>query len=220
MDVLRRAGGIAALVQALAYVAGFALFIGVLDASAYVGPARKMAFLVEHQTAMTGAAILVYIVTGIALVVLSLALHARLAPRAPALMPVATAFGLIWAGLILASGMILLGGIAAVIDLQSSDIPAAAALWRSIIVVQDALGGDIELVGGIWVALVSVAGLCTATLPAAIGWAGIAIGIVGIVTIVPALGDLVDVFGIGQILWFTAIGVVLVRGGDRKIARH
>lgn len=211
MSSLQKGGGWAALTSAAAYICGFALFLGLLDSSAYVGPLRKLVFLTENQHIIFLAFVALYILTGVALVVLVVALHARLRHGSAMLMPVATPFGLIWAGLVLASGMVGIVGMEAVIALAETDPERSATLWQTIAVVQDALGGGVELVGGLWVLLVSLAALRANALPRPLCWLGIAIGGVGILTTVPALKDMAVVFGLGLILWFAWLGVVMIR---------
>jgi hypothetical protein len=41
---------------------------------------------------------------------------------------------------------------------------------------------------------------------------GLLVGAVGIVTIVPGLIDLAGLFGLGQVVWFVWLGIVLLRG--------
>ena len=53
-----------------------------------------------------------YVFFGFFLIVLSLALYDRLKSGAPALMQVATAIGIIWAGSLIASGMVANAGLA------------------------------------------------------------------------------------------------------------
>lgn len=211
MRALQRSGGIAALVEAAAYVAGFALFATRLDSSAAQGIAGKVGFLVANQQLLSAAAMLLYVITGVALVVLVVALHDRLAAAAPALMPIASSFGIIWAGFLLASGLIFVAGVDAVVALHATDIAAAGNLWQSVAVFQDALGGGSEIVGGLWMLLVSLAVLRSMALPRLLGWFGAGIGIAGVLSLVPGLESLVEVFGLAQILWFAAIGIVLLR---------
>ncbi len=51
--------------------------------------------------------LLMYVVFGLFLIVLTLALHERMKAGAPALMQMATAVGIIWAGSLIASGMLI-----------------------------------------------------------------------------------------------------------------
>lgn len=215
MTDLQKAGGFSALIAAAAYISGFALFIMFLDASAYVGPIRKVAFLVENQTALYLGVLVTYVLTGIVLVVLAVALHERLKPGSPTLMQVASVFGMIWAGLILASGMILIVGMGAVADLYGSDADRAGTVWLTIAMVHEGLGGGVEIVGGLWVLLISGAGLRSGALPKAVNYLGLFVGLVGILTVVPAFHALVDVFGLSQILWFGSLGFIMLRAPGR-----
>ena len=60
-----------------------------------------------------------YVFFGFALVVLLLALYDRLKSGAPALMQVATAIGIIWAGSLIASGMVANAGLATVVSIYA-----------------------------------------------------------------------------------------------------
>ena len=102
------------------------------------------------------------------LIVLALALYDRLKPAAPALMQVATAIGLIWAGSLVASGMVSNAGIAPVIALYARDPAQAAMTWQGIESVASGLGnGNGEILGGLLTLLVSLAALRAAGCPRA-----------------------------------------------------
>ena len=120
--------------------------------------------------------------------------------------------GLIWAGMLVASGLVFNFGAAAVVDLHATSATQAAAAWQAIEPVADGLGsGGGELLGGLWVLLVSLAALRTAVLPKALNWLGIVIGVAGIASVIPVLLDGRYVFGLLQILWFIWLGVVMLR---------
>ncbi|NOR37401.1 MAG: DUF4386 family protein [Woeseiaceae bacterium] len=204
-------GGIAALIEAALYITGFALFLTVLDPSGYDGHVQKVAFLADNQVASYIANLLIYVVFGVVLVVLVLALHARLKKGSPAIMQTATAFGLIWAGLVIASGMIANIGNSTVVGLFSENQDQAVALWLAIVTVQEALGGGNEIVGGLWVLLLSWAALSAGKLPKVLNYIGVLVGLAGILTVVPAFDVLMDVFGLGQIVWFAWLGIVMLR---------
>jgi len=68
------------------------------------------------------------VVFGVVLVVLALALNARLKDGSPAIVQTATAFGLIWAGLVIASGMIANIGNSTVVELYSENQDQAVML--------------------------------------------------------------------------------------------
>jgi hypothetical protein len=208
---LQKLGGIAALIEAALYITGFALFLTVLDPSGYDGHVQKVAFLADNQVASYIANLLIYVVFGVVLVVLVLAMHARLKKGSPAIMQTATAFGLIWAGLVIASGMIANIGNSTVVGLFSENQDQAVALWLAIVTVQEALGGGNEIVGGLWVLLLSWAALSAGKLPKVLNYIGVLVGLAGILTVVPAFDVLMDVFGLGQIVWFAWLGIVMLR---------
>ncbi len=208
---LQKLGGISALIEAALYVTGFALFLTILDPSGYVGHVQQVAFLADNQVASYIANLLIYVVFGVVLVVLVLALHARLKNSSPAIMQTATAFGLIWAGLVIASGMIANIGNSTVVGLFSENQDQAVSLWLAIITVQEALGGGNEIVGGLWVLLLSWAALRAGKLPKVLNYLGVLVGLAGILTVVPAFDVLMDVFGLGQIVWFAWLGIVMLR---------
>ena len=82
------------------------------------------------------------------------------------------------------------------------------------------LGG--ELLGGLWVLLVSAAALRAGELPKALGWLGVAIGAAGVLSVVPALRDLAYGFGLLQIVWFVWLGIVMLpwAAGASRAWRH
>ena len=110
-----------------------------------------------------------------------------------------------------ATGMISNIGISAVGDLAETDPAQAEAVWSSIAAVTDGLGGGNELVGGMWVLLVSLAAWATNALPKALNALGIISAVSGLITLIPGLSDVGIVFGLGLIVWFAWVGIVLVR---------
>lgn len=212
MKALETWGGYAAIIEALTYITGFTLFMTVLDTSAYGSFAERLTYLSGQQGTLYMVNAAIYLLFGVMLVVLALALRSRLRPHAPALADISAALGLIWATLVIASGMIANAGFAAVLKTHSTDPVAAEILWTTFNTLQDALGGGNELVGGLWVLVISAAGARTGNLPRALNWLGYIVGGAGVLTTVPALGDAAAVFGLGQIVWFLWLGTALLRG--------
>lgn len=213
MLTLQRTAGVAAFVQAAAYIAGFAALLSFLDPGDVSdwSTMQKLEFVLDRKYSFQVLNIFIYVVFGGALVVLTTALHERFRRGALALSQVAGAFGLIWAGLVIASGMIASTGLDAVAGIYSRSPQEAASTWVAIGAIQNGLGGGIEVVGGLWMLLVSVAGLRTASLPGVLNYLGALVGSAGILTVVPPLADLGAIFGLGQIVWFVWAGFVLLR---------
>lgn len=212
MNTLQKSGGLAALVLAVAYLVGMIIFLVVLGYPSIVDPLQKVALLVEMQALTFATNLLMYVFFGVALVVLALALYQRLHADAPALMQVAAALGIIWAGSLVASGMVANAGIAPVVALYAQDPTQAALAWQGIETVATGLGnGNGEILGGLWVLLVSLAGLRAGGLPRDLNILGLFVGAVGIVSLIPALTALTGAFGLSQIVWFVWLAVVLLR---------
>ena len=210
----QKMGGIAALYAGAAYVLGFVLWGGVLGYSSDLEPAQKVASFVNNQSLWYILNLVVYVVAGFFLVVLALALYERLKTGSPAIMQTATAIGLIWAGVVIASGMICNIGIENVVDLYGTDPDQAASVWLAIDSVFEGLGGSNEVLGGIWVLLISWAALRAGGLPKILNYLGVVVGVAGIVSIlVPALAELfIFIYALGQIVWFIWLGIVMLRG--------
>ena len=219
MKSLQKIGGIAALYLALAYAIGIVLFLVVLDYAGITNPAQKVALLVEKQTTMFLANLLMYVFFGLFLIVLSLALYERLKSGAPAVMQVATAIGIVWAGSLVASGMISNAGMAPVIALYATDPAQAALAWQGIEAVASGLGnGNGEILGGLLTLLVSLAALRGGGLPRGLNILGLVVGPVGIITIVPGLSAMTGMFGLSQIIWFVWLGIALLRNSPTRAA--
>lgn len=212
MKHLQQSGAFAAFYLAAAYLIGIMLFIVVLDYPSLTDPAQKVALLIEQQYIIFSTNLLMYVFFGLVLVVLSLALYDRLKSEAPALMQVATVIALIWAGSLVASGMVSNAGINPVVEMYSKDPTQAALIWMNFETVASGLGnGNGEILGGVWMLLVSLAGLRGSSLPKFLNFLGLLVGIVGIASILPGLTDLVGLFGLSQIIWFVWLGLILLR---------
>ncbi|MCA9943895.1 MAG: DUF4386 family protein [Anaerolineales bacterium] len=212
---LQKWGGVAALYEALAYIIGIVGFIAVVNMSEIADPVQKVAAIVENQAVLSVLHLFVYVVWGASLVVLTLALHERLRGNSSALARTATVFGIIWATLVIASGMIYNVGMETAVSLYAQNPEQAATVWLAIESVFNGLGGGVEVVGGIWVVLLSVAALRNGGLPRAFNIFGLLVGAAGLVTVVPALSEIGGmVFGLTQIVWFAWLGIVLLRRPD------
>ena len=219
MKTLQKLGGLSALYLAVAYLIGIVIFLVVLDYPSITDPAQKVALLVEKQMVIFSTNLLMYVFFGVFLIVLSLALYERLKSGAPLIMQVATAIGIIWAGSLIASGMVSNAGIPPVVALYAKDPVLAALTWQGIEAIASGLGnGNGEILGGLLTLLVSIAALRVGGLAKGLNILGLLVGAVGIISLVPGLTDLTGVFGLGQIIWYVWLGIVLLRSHPDKTA--
>jgi Domain of unknown function (DUF4386) len=216
MSDLQKVGGLAALYMAAAYALGIVLFLVVLDYPNITDAAQKIALVVDKQLILHATNLILYVVFGVALIVLVVALYERMKGGTPALTRVASAIGLIWAGSLIASGMVANAGISPAVALHAKDPALAAMAWAQIEAVANGLGNaNGEILGGLLTLLTSWAGLRAGSLPRVLNYLGVVVGLIGIASTVPGLNDLAGIFGIGQILWFVGLALVMLRGTAR-----
>lgn len=215
----QRTGGVAALYMAAALLLAMPYFLLLVKYQDAVGPAAKVAMLADHHASLSAAYLLTYVIFGMVLAVLSLTLHRRLGAGAPAMMRAATAIGFIWACVLVASGMVFNAGMDAVVTLHGTDPSQAAQIWQAIEPVAQGLGGaNGEILGGLWILLVSWAALRTGGLPRMLNWLGLTIGVVGVLSVVPVLREATYVFGLLQIVWLVCLGIVMMRTRAERVA--
>ena len=210
MSNLQKIGGVAALVEAIIYISAFVFFGAFWNSPSGADAAQQFAFLAENKTVLFVVNFVMYVLFGIVLAVLVLALHERLKKGAPTLSSLAAIFGVIWVGLVIASGMIANIGLAAAIDLANTEPQQAMTMWRAVYSVVEGLGGGNEVVGGLWVLLISITALQNQKLPKALNVFGLIVGLVGVLTVYPA-DVFTEIFGVSQIVWFSWLGITLIK---------
>lgn len=216
MKNLQKMGGIAALYAGAAYIVGmlgFLLIVGWPD-----DPVQQVAVLVENQVIQHILYVIVYQIWAFFLVVLTLALNERLKDDLPAIMLTSKAIGVIWATVVIASGMIFNIGMDNVVNIYATDPTQATTVWLVIASVCDGLGGGNEILGGVWVLLISWAALRAGGFPRALNYLGIVIGAAGIISALPGLGEVGLIFGLVQIVWFIWLGIIMLRKSPETAA--
>ncbi|PKL19634.1 MAG: hypothetical protein CVV48_17060 [Spirochaetae bacterium HGW-Spirochaetae-4] len=209
--IQQKVGGVAALYLALAYLAAMPYFLIVVDYPGAITSRDKVVLILGNFPSMYAMYLVTYVLFGLLLGVLALALYDRLRIHAPVVMRIATAIGLLWASTLVASGMVFNYGMGVIVALAEIDLVQAQQTWQAIEPVAMGLGGaGGELLGGLWVLLVSSVALRSGSLPKLLDWLGMVIGVAGLVSVIPVLHDVGMVFGILQILWLVWFGVVLL----------
>lgn len=217
---LQRMGGIAALYAVGAYLVAIPYFLVLVDYPGAVSPADKVALLRNHHTSLYLMHLLCFEATALALAVVVLAVEARLRSLAPLAARLGAVLGILRSGLLLASVMIFDYGMSTVVELSTSAHDQATATWQAIEPVADALGGSGgEIMGGLWVLLVSATALRARTFPTVMNWLGLVTGTAGVLSVAPAAGVLEVTFGLLQIVWLLWLGTVLLRGAAQAPAR-
>ena len=209
---LRRAGGYAALYIAAAYLAAIPYFVFLVDYPSATEPQDRVALFVEHETSMYVMHLVSFEFVALALIVVTLAVHQHLHEHAPATSQVASAVGLVRAGLLLASVMVFNHGMAVVVDQHPSDPQQATTMWRVIEPVAEGLGGTGgDVLGGVWFLLVSWVALRAGAFPRALNWLGLGVGAAALLSAVPGLSDFEVAAGLLPIAWFLWFGITTAR---------
>jgi len=221
MKNFKRFGGFAALYEAAAYIVGMVGFLAVVDVSGVADPVKKVALMADNLAFLYTLHLITYVVWGILMVVLALALYERLKASSPALVQTATIFGIFWGCVIIVSGMIQNVGMQNVVDLYGKDPAQAGTVWLTIDSVLGGLAGSNEAIGGIWILLLSWAAWRTGELDKVLNYLGVAVGVAGIISIVPALAEIfIYIFALGQIVWFIWLGIAMLRSNPGKKATN
>ena len=138
------------------------LFVLLVDYPSATDPVSKVALLRDNLTSMylMAARLVCFQLVALAMIVVTVATYQRLKDRALGTAQLAAAVGLIQAGLLLASVQVFNYGMDTVVQLFATAPDQAVSAWQVIESVAMALGGSGgQLVGGVWVLLVSAAAL-------------------------------------------------------------
>lgn len=212
MKTFLKAGGIAALLHAAAYIVGIVLGVSLIFPILGAHPGQYVAFVAENQALVDIWNLVSYWGSAITLVLMALALYHRLKAGSPALTQTATVFGLIWAGLIIASANLMLRDSGVIAGLYGKDPLQAAALWPALEAVENGIVSGNELVGSLWVLLISIAALRTRGFARVFNYVGVAVSLAGMLTLIAPLVETTRmVFGLGMIVWSVWLGIVLMK---------
>lgn len=173
--------------------------------------AGKIQYLQQQHLLVASGYGIGYLVFGVLLAIVLQALQQVFANTSSVTAALAERFGNVWLVLMLASGMVALIGLQMVFRLMETDSQQALALYNTRNLLTESLGGGIELVGGLWVLLLSIAGLQQQRFAKALHLLGLVVGSLGILTVLHTVPYLKDAFGISQLIWFIWLGITLLR---------
>lgn len=207
---LTRLAGIGSISLGLIYIAGFVYFGGFWAYPVAGTVEEKISYLSESQISFTLVYLTIYVLFGVVLSVVVAGLHELLDAAKNKAMLVASIFGVIWVGMVIAAGMIGTTGLGVVLSVAENDPTKALNIWQIVGLITQSIGGGNELVGGLWVLLLSIVALRTLNLSVPLNYLGCFVGVAGIATVYPA-EVLTMVFGLSQIVWFIWLGFVMIR---------
>lgn len=212
---LQKLGGVSALYGAAAFLTAIVFFLLVVDYPSITNQMDKIELITKYEVYFTLMYLVSYVIFGFALVALSLALYEKLKNTDSNLILIATAFGLIWATLLIGSGMVFNSGIKIVVDLYKVDPVQAVSVFSGVETVSLGLGFAYgEIIGGLWVLTISLIALKGNVFKKGFNYLGLTIGVIGIISVIPILNDFAGAFGVLQIIWFIWLGTSLLKKND------
>lgn len=223
MTNLQKLGGIAALIGAATNLFALVTYVTLLAPTGYGSddPGQIVAFLTDNQAIMRGWYIIIYLVLGVALIFLSLALHERLKVGSPALAQAVTTFGLIYAILVIVVGTLEISNLSTVVKLYGENPAQAATAWLTLDSVVAGLGGGggETIVNALWFLLISWVALRAKELPRILNFLGLVTGVAGILMVLlRSLSTAAVVYELGLPIWLVWLGIVLLRSNKKAAA--
>jgi len=214
MKTFQKVGGIAALIGASTNLLAIMMFITL--ASRGYGSAdsgQAVAFFADNQTLMRVLYLIQYLVFGVSLIFLSMALYERLKAGSPVLAQAVTTLGLIWAFLVIVIGTLAINDLSTVVKLYGENPTQAAMVWVTLDAVEKGLGGygGETMVNALWFLLLSWAALRANALPKGLNYLGVVTGVAGSLSVVLAWPALTAIYAFGLIIWLVWLGVVMLR---------
>lgn len=198
-------GSILSFSLAMCYCVGilllFTLFQPLIDVS--LSAKQHFNYILNHKIGLQLWYLVIYVVFGLVLIPLALIIKNVFNNSKES--QLVTVFGYIWAAFVLASGFIFIVSLEKINTLPINET-SKLSIWYTIELVQEALGGGTELIGGIWVLVIGVLGFREDKFNRFFNSLSIVLGIVGVLSILPFLMNLGGVFGMLQIIWFVILG--------------
>jgi hypothetical protein len=210
-------GGIAALIGAATNLLGLVVFAALLAPkgidSEDADPGKTVALLADNQAWMRVWNQIIFLAFGVSLIFLSLALYERLKAGSAVLAQAATIFTLIWAVLVIVVGTLSINDLSTVVKLHGENPAQAATVWLTLDSVETGLGagGGETLVSALWFLLLSWAAWRARALPRLLIYLGVVVGLAGVLAVVLGWLNLMMVNGLGLIIWFAWLGIVMLR---------
>jgi len=205
MNTFQKAGGMAALAHAFAYLVGIILVVTLIFPVLNGNPDGYFEYVRDNPVLMHTWILITYWGSAVSVVFMALALYHRLNTRSPLIMQAATVFGLIWAGLIIASANLMLKDFRVITELFTNDPSLTPTAWTILEAVENGIISGNELVGSLWVSLVCLAALRQNGLTRPLATLGVTLGVVGLVTLV--FPEACFVFGLCMVIWSIWLGV-------------
>ena len=175
------------------------------------GPEQRLLVLSQHSGLMQVWYFLIYVVFGIALLILSTFLTGLSNGDHTMLQKVTVLVSYLWASYVFASGLIAMLSIELMFGSWFQIQGVISDIWRDIYSVQMGLGEGVEWVGGIWMLLITLSLKEQHCFGNKLHYFGFVVAPFGLLTVFPGMGLMGAIFGVLQLVWFIWLGIVIVQ---------
>lgn len=222
---IEKTGGFAAFILAFTYIFGITLFLVILDPSSQSGEYANLTYLIDNKDTYLFGTMVTGILFSFALIALVQATTFRLKKYSENIAQYSAIVGYIWVAIVLCSAMIDIVSVNTIKNLFIESPEQAQLVHKAVGIVSGGLGGDIEIVGAVWVFCLSYLGLKYGEFSKFTNYLGLAVGVSGVLTLFsflslfkgnPVFELTTLIFGLGQILWFILLGVSLVKSTNHQ----
>lgn len=213
MDNLKRAAGVAMLIQAAQFLWLLLFLLVLLPQAGFASPAAlndpAKALPFAATSPFPSILFLVTILWAVTVAIPVLALYERLRTHSPGVIAIATTFGLMVAVLFLARGILGFSGLPVLANLFAQNPTEVGPAYLAVNTVLSALAASAVFAYGVWLLLTNWVALKSAALPRLHGYLGLIFGGAGVLGfLIPPLTLLGAVLGVVWTLW---LGIVLLR---------
>ena len=212
---IARAVSLGSLGMAACYIILFVIY-GALLTTPSGDISEKVAYLLANRILVEVSYIIGYLVFAICLIVTSVALYLVEGVHSQLLKSVTLVFGVIWAAVLFIAGMISLTSMSLMSSMDPENLSAITSIYRSMLLLENSLGGGIELIGGVWVLLLGWLSLKHGAFSRAWAVFSLCKGAIGVATVFSSEPILRDLFGLTGIVWFIWLAVEVTKWYKRE----
>jgi len=210
---LRQLGAVSLIGMALCYICLFIIY-GAMINPPHSGAETidKITNLLAQKTLIKAGYVGGYVLFSCFLCVCIQVIHKLYGKSSSFLVNTASLFGLFWALVVLCTGLIGITSLETLSAIVNTAPDASEIIYLSSLLMEESLGGGIEILGGLWVFFLGVVGLrhkCFSRLFSAFS---VFKGVIGISTVVIVDDILLDLFGLTGIIWFLWFSVIVYSG--------
>ena len=199
-------GGIAAIMLTLIYTVGIVMQSTMLDMSHLTSAQAQFEFVAQRLGLMVLWISLLYVVFGLLLMVMTTSISEMFKVHHPWAARLIFGLGTIWSTLVIASGMIYNTGLMTAVKTGSVE------LFATIQTIHQAIGGNNEVVGALWMLVIVYVGFRKHLFPKFINLIGYIAGAAGVLTMVPRFYEaVIMIFALGQMIWWIGMGISMIK---------